>query len=87
MRFCLRIQRCPVLPAPFGSLPETPFSAPNQFRYDMCRALRYIIKPKVMEKQTYVSPEVEVTEIRIERGFAVSSIDGEIEGFDREEWE
>lgn len=40
-----------------------------------------------MEKQTYVSPEVEVTEIRIERGFAVSSIDGEIEGFDREEWE
>ncbi len=39
-----------------------------------------------MEKQTYIRPEIEVTEICIERGFAVSSVDGEIEGFDREEW-
>ena len=40
----------------------------------------------IMEKQTYIRPEIEVTEICIERGFAVSSVDGDIEGFDREEW-
>ena len=39
-----------------------------------------------MEKQTYISPEVEVLEICLERGFAVSSVDGDIEGFAREEW-
>ena len=39
-----------------------------------------------MEKQTYIRPEVEVTEICLERGFAVSDVDGEIESFDREDW-
>ena len=39
-----------------------------------------------MEKETYLRPEVEVVEVRIGRGFAASSVDGEVEGFDREEW-
>ena len=39
-----------------------------------------------MEKQTYESPEIEVLEVCVERGFAVSEVDGEIVGFDREEW-
>ena len=40
-----------------------------------------------MEKQTYVRPEVEITEVVVERGFAVSAIDGGIEGFDRDAWD
>ena len=39
-----------------------------------------------MERETYLRPEAEVTEVRIGRGFAASSVDGEGEGFDREEW-
>ena len=39
-----------------------------------------------MEKETYERPEIEVIEVCIERGFAVSDVDGDIEGFDRDEW-
>lgn len=39
-----------------------------------------------MGKEIYLRPEVEVTEIRVERGFAGSTVDGGVEGFDREEW-
>ena len=46
----------------------------------------HIIQRNDMEKQTYESPEIEVLEVCVERGFAVSEVDGEIEGFDREEW-
>ncbi len=62
----------------------------------MCRvfraSVRYVqvsldvIESNSMEKQTYESPEIEVLEVCVERGFAVSEVDGEIEGFDREEW-
>lgn len=38
-----------------------------------------------MERETYVRPEVEVIDVRVERGFAVS-VESEVEGFDREEW-
>ncbi len=40
-----------------------------------------------MEKETYVRPEIEILEVCIERGFAVSEVDGTIEGFDQEEWQ
>lgn len=39
-----------------------------------------------MKKEKYVSPEIEATEIRIEQGFALSDVSGEVEGFDREDW-
>ncbi len=39
-----------------------------------------------MEKETYLRPEVEVAEIRMERGFAGSTETGVVESFDREEW-
>ncbi len=55
--------------------------------YDMCVCdIGYLNATEIMEKQTYIRPEVEVTEICIERGFAVSDVDGEIESFDREDW-
>lgn len=40
-----------------------------------------------MKKEKYVSPQIEVTEIRIERGFALSDVSGSVEGFDREDWD
>lgn len=39
-----------------------------------------------MEKETYLRPEVEVVEVRIGCGFAGSTVDGGVEGFDREDW-
>lgn len=39
-----------------------------------------------MEKETYLQPEVRVAEIRVERGFAQSDVTGQVEGFDREDW-
>ncbi len=40
-----------------------------------------------MEKETYLRPEAEAVEVRIERGFAASTVDGGVEGFDREDWD
>lgn len=39
-----------------------------------------------MEKETYLQPEVRVAEVRMECGFARSAVTGEVEGFDREDW-
>lgn len=38
-----------------------------------------------MERETYQRPEMELLDICVERGFAVS-VESEVEGFDREEW-
>lgn len=65
-------------PAFFSRVEETPVRS--------CRKPGHIIQRNDMEKQTYESPEIEVLEVCVERGFAVSEVDGEIEGFDREEW-
>lgn len=40
-----------------------------------------------MKKEKYVTPQIEVTEIRIEQGFALSDVSGGVEDFDREEWD
>lgn len=39
-----------------------------------------------MEKETYQQPAIEVTEVRLERGFAQSDVEAKVESFDREEW-
>ncbi len=49
----------------------------------MCAA--WIINSFIMERKTYVRPETEVLEVYVGRGFA-ASLEGEVEGFDREEW-
>lgn len=45
----------------------------------------WIINSFIMERKTYVRPETEVLEVYVGRGFA-ASLEGEVEGFDREEW-
>lgn len=45
----------------------------------------WIINSFIMERKTYVLPETEVLEVYVGRGFA-ASLEGEVEGFDREEW-
>lgn len=37
------------------------------------------------ERHPYVRPEVETVDICVESGFA-ATVGGEVEGFDREEW-
>lgn len=54
--------------------------------------VRYVLAPcnrikrfNGMERETYQRPEMELLDICVERGFAVS-VESEVEGFDREEW-
>lgn len=38
-----------------------------------------------MERETYLQPAVAVFDLKVEQGFA-GSVEAEVEGFDREEW-
>lgn len=39
-----------------------------------------------MEGKNYVPPQVELFDVAAERGFEASALTGEVESFDREEW-
>lgn len=54
--------------------------------YGMCVSRDCLTKFGEMKKENYLQPEVGVTEIRAERGFAGSTVTGGVEGFDREDW-
>lgn len=38
-----------------------------------------------MERETYLRPEIVLLDVCVGQGFA-ASVEGEVEGFDREEW-
>lgn len=50
------------------------------------RLPEFIQKPTTMERTTYVKPAIELVEVAVESGFAIS-VDAGVEGFDREEWQ